>query len=63
MMRTVLHMPKPWLWMRYADAPADGGFRAWRLRVADHRGIRNSAVPAEPFREQTLYHRVSDGFG
>ena len=23
----------PWLWMRYADAPADGGFRAWLVAV------------------------------
>ncbi len=23
----------PWLWMRYAGAPADGGFRAWLVAV------------------------------
>ena len=23
----------PWLWMRYADAPADGGFRTWLAAV------------------------------
>ncbi len=23
----------PWLWIRYADAPADGGFRAWLVAV------------------------------
>ena len=23
----------PWLWMRYADAPTDGGFRAWLVAV------------------------------